>query len=731
MKKLISIIIAVCMVLTMAAAAYAGDPGAGGQGGDPGASAAEQGGGQGGSGGDPGAGGGSGGGGGDKKSSVSATPLTVEDAIIIESAYAPEISERDLTGLYTGETLPESIGDKTVAAGETWKVEDNTVVDKLEIEEGAVIEADVPVIVFFTESSTVKNGDIIGNVQFINDYDEVIAIIHTNDTHGELSAEAYVKGLKSQLIDSGLYSLVLAVNAGDVYAGGNAVAHIYEGEFIVNIMNDIYDFMTWGNNDGGLSNKAIQSYLLSVLGNATGVTTLLANQCASEDIDLEAYASAYEPAVGAELFVSMFPEVLALNEDGTVDWSGLDLAGQSLKAGENAGIDGAIVETANGTKVGLFGESTQGGSLTDAYFTGGMSTVNTAQTMSDALAGKGATAVVGVGHIGWMGPDSTEASTNDTNSAQVAMKTTGIDAIIDAHTHSIINNGEGYMFTGFGNDPIVNQAGCKGGAIGVLYLYLKDGKVVAADSENIVPSEDGTFEGILPDEYVAEEVAQALGKMDEDGYSKIVATSEYFLNGERLSSEDVGGGVRANETNLGDLVADAILATGQKLWTENEIKIALYPGYWVRSSIEAGDITLVDALSVFANPLKIYYAEYTAEELVSKMTTSCAKLGEENNNMFQVAGLVCKYDPATKAVVSLEVAGELIYENGEYKVGEDWTVGCAAEVGGGDIDNCDDAMVFVPSNVDMAKYFCEFLEEADYVIYPDEMCPAGRVIPAE
>ena len=750
MKKVIGFLVALCMAATLFSAVAMAEPAAGGesggeaveQAGESGgetAQAGESGGetaqaGESGGTADPGAAaaGGAGDGKGDGKSSKSVDPLAAEEVIIVEKEIVNEATDRDLTGLYTGEDAGESMGDKTVKAGETWYVEDNCTVDTLEIEDGAVVEADFPVIVFYKESSTVQNGDIIGNVQFVNDYDEVVAIIHTNDTHGFIETEPYVKGLKNQLIDSGKYSLVLAVNAGDQYAGGYAVAHIYEGEFIPYVMNAAgYDFMTWGNNDAGLTDKGIATYLMAAIGNATGVTTLLANQRASEEIDLAAYTDSYEAAVGAERLAELYPDAITLKDDGTLDFSGIDPASYNAASGDNVLADGAMVETALGTKIGLIGESTQGGSMTDAYFSGGMNTINSAQTVADVLLEEGAQAVVLIGHIGWFDEESTETSSNDTNSALVAKGTTGIDAIIDGHTHSVINNGEGSLFAGYGNNPIVNQASCKGGAIGVLYLYIKDGTVIAKDSENFVPEEDGSVAGVEADADAQAAVDAALGKMDEDGYTTVWATTDIFLNAERTAAEDIGGGVRANETNLGDLVADAILYTAQKLWTENEISIALYPGYWVRSSIQIGDITLVDALSVFANSLKIYYAEYTAAELVSKMNTSCAKLGEENNNMFQVSGLTCTYDPETLEVVTLTVGDELIYDHGEYLVDDSWTVGCAAEAGGGDIDNAPAETTFVNSNREMAQYFCEFLQEAEYTIYEDVKCPAGRVVPAE
>ncbi len=662
------------------------------------------------------------------------TTAAAEDMTIITRPYeAVEDLGMDLTGLYTGEDAGESLGDITVKAGETWTVEDNCVVDRLELEEGAAVESAAidyatPVIVFFKESDTVENGTVMGGVQFVSEYDEVVAIVHTNDTHGFLESEPYVKGLKTQLEQSGNYSLVLAVSAGDIYAGGYAAAHVYDGEYIPYIMMKVYDYQTWGNNDGGVTDQGIGSYLLSILGNANGLTTLLANLTASETVDIAGYAASYEPTVGVETFVDLYSDVLSLNEDGSIDYSALNLEAYNLETGDNLLDDCVIAETALGTRIGLFGESTQGGSITDAYFASS-STIPVAQACSDALAAAGADATVMIAHTGWFSPDSTETSSNDTNSAQVAKKTTGLDGIIDSHTHSIINQGEGYLFAETADATIVNQASCFGNAIGVMYLYMNDGEVVAKDCENFVPNEDGSYTGIQPDADVQAAVDRCFAHLDADGYTTVYATTDYFLNGQRISAGDVGGGVRANETNLGDLVADGILWVAQKYWDGDPISIALYPGFWVRSSVDAGEITLVNAMSVFANPLKIYYAEYTAAELVSKMNTSCAKIGSENNNMFQVAGLSCTYDPATFTVVSLTVGDELIYDNGTYLVGDDWTVGCAAEVGGGDMTVPDDTVI-VASNTEMAKLWCEFLASGEYTIYPNEVSPAGRVVPA-
>ncbi len=713
MKKITSLFLALCLVLSLAgcmnapaeAAEAAAAPAAASS--EPGGASAEP------AGGAPGNAGGT------------ATAAVPDEAVIRTDDKAPESF-----------TLPafeaEDLGDISVAAGETWTLEDNAIVGKLELAEDAVVEADFPVIVYFAESDSVENGEVRGNVQFMNAYDEVVAIVHTNDEHGELDIYALVKAYADELKASGNYSLVLTTNLGDVFAGGNAVAHYYNGEFIPAIMAKVYDYMTWGNNDGGAifpdgkRSYGIQTYLLAALGESAGMTTLLANMQASEPIDLVAYTDTYEPAIGAELLAELYP-ALSVTSEHRLDWSGIDLENYTLDTGDNALTDAALVETANGTTIGIYGIATSGGSITDAHFTG-LSSTGTSQLCADELRAAGADAVVGICHTGWFDRTetgySTEASSNDTNSTQLALKTTGIDVILDAHTHSVIAGGEGMLVYENELAPIINQAACKGQAIGVMYIYLNEGQVVAKDAENITD-----FSGITPNPEVQALIDIAYGRLAEDGLAEPVAESEYYLNGCRISDGDVGGGVRANETNLGDLVADGILYEAQKLWQGDEISIALYPGFWVRSSVEAGPIDVSAAMSVFANPLYIYYKSLTAAELLSEMNTSVSKIGSENNNMYQVAGLRCTHSGGK--VVDLWVGEEQIVAGGAVIVSDDWTVGCAAAQCGGDTENYDEATVIIRNNTEMAIAWCDFLAEADYTIYPNEIAAGGRVLPAE
>ena len=82
------------------------------------------------------------------------------------------------------------------------------------------------------------------------DYDEVFVIVHTKDVHGFIDVEPYVKAVADDMKAQYGENNVVTVSAGDVFSGGNAVAHTYNGETIPPIMEAAgYDILAPGNND--------------------------------------------------------------------------------------------------------------------------------------------------------------------------------------------------------------------------------------------------------------------------------------------------------------------------------------------------------------------------------------------------------------------------------------------------------------------------------------------------
>lgn len=67
----------------------------------------------------------------------------------------------------TGVSNWECSGNVSVKAGATWRPEKNQTVKNLEIESGATVTADSPVVVYYESSGDVVSGDIVNNVQFV------------------------------------------------------------------------------------------------------------------------------------------------------------------------------------------------------------------------------------------------------------------------------------------------------------------------------------------------------------------------------------------------------------------------------------------------------------------------------------------------------------------------------------------------------------------------------------
>ena len=164
------------------------------------------------------------------------------------------------------------------------------------------------------------------------DYDEVIAIVHTNDVHGHISVEPYVKGLADQMKASGDYSLVLTVSAGDIYGGGEAVAGYFNGELIPAIQDQVYDVIVPGNNDFATGGQECVSHNLMLTALYQNTVTLCANQLATNDIDVAAYAGNYTSKLDAADFASLY-DGLEVTADGTLDFSGINL--NTVSAGES------------------------------------------------------------------------------------------------------------------------------------------------------------------------------------------------------------------------------------------------------------------------------------------------------------------------------------------------------------------------------------------------------------
>lgn len=542
------------------------------------------------------------------------------------------------------------------------------------------IQTETPVSEEPTVQEPVSNAEASAQEPEI-DCDEVFVVVHTNDVHGFIDIEPYVKAVADSYKEQYGEQNVVTVSAGDVFAGGNAVAHLYNGETIPPIMDAAgYDLLAPGNNDFNLGDEQ-----LVVLGNMFEQNT--ATVCAN-----------------------LFEQVKDENGETVLDEDG------KAVPGENTIFQSTLErETAGGVKVGLFGLTTSGGPVGEVF--ANMGSVEAAQAAVEQLQADDCTVIVGVGHTGW-NDDLVTPNANDTTSAALVKEVSGIDAYVDGHTHSIIGDGFGWVCPETGT--LVNQASCKGECVGVMMLYIKDGKVVEKDARLIM--EDELKSEYTPDPEVQKLVDEAWARLEADA-GEMYLESEYFLNGYRTSESDDGRSVRTDETNLGDLVTDALRWYGKA-------DVAMMPGFRIRASVQEGKIYTINLYDVFANGCDLYVFEVTGQELLEKMEKSLLDIPTESTQFNQISGAsygyLTEYEETADGgkiytIVDPMVGGEPLDLNKTYIL--------AADAGGPDAPEGQDPLF---SGMEAAaEAMGEYLKSGEAKVLPDVALPDNRIIPMQ
>ncbi|MFE4107974.1 bifunctional metallophosphatase/5'-nucleotidase [Almyronema epifaneia] len=216
--------------------------------------------------------------------------------------------------------------------------------------------------------------------------------------------------------------------------------------------------------------------------------------------------------------------------------------------------------------------------------------------------------------------------------------------------------------------PIVTTPG-EYGYIGRLEVEFDGGIVTAFNGEPIrVLAADLAAQGIEPDATIASEVIAPLEAAVAALEAQVVGESEVDLNGVR-------GSVRTTETNLGNLIADALLWQAQQLadslGAETPV-IALQNGGGIRNNaiIPAGDLTVKDTIDIlpFPNFVSIV-ADVVPAQVKAIFENAYAAVENVGGAFAQVAGVQVGLDlsaaPGSRVIdVQLE-DGTYIVKNGQ------------------------------------------------------------------
>ena len=239
--------------------------------------------------------------------------------------------------------------------------------------------------------------------------------------------------------------------------------------------------------------------------------------------------------------------------------------------------------------------------------------------------------VIALAHLGV----DAESKVNGYRSIDLLANVEGIDFLIDAHSHTAMTAGE--------NGEPIQSTGTAFANIGVIVI---DNETKTIENNFLVSTA-----GIEKD---AEVLAKAQTYIDEVDakYGAVFATTEVELNGAKAP------GNRTQETNLGDLITDAMVWSVVKEGGIEQVEpnqvIGITNGGGIRATIAVGDVTMKDINTVlpFGNTVAVIYV--TGEELLEVLEASTFCTPDAIGGYPQTTGIVWTLD-TTKAFDQGEV----------------------------------------------------------------------------
>ena len=406
-------------------------------------------------------------------------------------------------------------------------------------------------------------------------------ILHSNDVHGAIDLYAAMASLKADYEAQG--AEVILADAGD-YSQGTVYVSVHKGADAVTMMNATgYDVATIGNHEFDY-----------------GYAQLAENMKAAK-------------------FKVLCADVL-------------DADGKTI-------FDANTIIEKGGVKIGFFGlETPEAQTKANPKLIEGLKFLAgkdgsdlyaCAAAQVAELQKNGADIIVCLSHLG------IDGSSEPYTSYDLAKNVKGIDFIIDGHSHSVITAGP--------NGEAIQSTGTAFANIGVITIDNATKKIVGNELKTIWHTEknaDGKSVTVVDyktrDEKVAAAAKAIIDPIDK-AYGEKFAVSEVELNGAKAPN-----GNRDSETNLGDLITDAMLwkiRTQATISVPAENVVAITNGGGIRATVKAGDVTKKDINTVlpFGNTLAVVYV--TGAELLEALEASTYCTPESIGGFPQAAGL--------------------------------------------------------------------------------------------
>ena len=247
----------------------------------------------------------------------------------------------------------------------------------------------------------------------------------------------------------------------------------------------------------------------------------------------------------------------------------------------------------------------------------------------NTLKGQNVDYIVALGHLG------IDSESSPYMSTEIISQVEGLDIFIDGHSHHQLENGMRVKDKA-GKEVLLAQTG----------NYL-------ANIGKIVIKEDGTITASLISEKKSDEkidtiISEMKAKIQPE-LDKVVGYTNVLLDGSR------DPGVRTKETNLGNLVADALkYAAGAD--------VALTNGGGIRTSVDVGEITYGELNAVLPFGNVVTKIQVTGEQILKALEHGTSAAPGASGGFPQVSGIT--YEVHTylteNRVKNVKINGEAI-----------------------------------------------------------------------
>ncbi|RDE09109.1 bifunctional metallophosphatase/5'-nucleotidase [Pelagibacterium lacus] len=256
----------------------------------------------------------------------------------------------------------------------------------------------------------------------------------------------------------------------------------------------------------------------------------------------------------------------------------------------------------------------------------------------EALQAEGIDKIIALTHVGY------------TVDMEIAANVPGIDVIVGGHSHTLLSNTDESAAGGYptlidgpdGNEVPVVTAYSYGKYVGDLTVtWDAEGNVISAEGDPILIDAS-----VTPDEaYITRlaELEQPLLELME----QVIGTATGPIEGSREVC-------RVEECSMGNLVADAMLAA-------SGADIAIQNGGGLRASIDAGEITMGEAITVLPFSNTLATVEISGADVIDALENGVSDIENGAGRFPQVAGLKYAYtlaNPVGERVSDVQVQDE-------------------------------------------------------------------------